>query len=189
MDNKIVCPGTGPLGGLPFQRDTFYTDKEEKRFVKSVKALIRHSTEYKEWKRFLIEDRGLVECLFTKEIMDECTIEFHHHPISMENIVNAVIDQYIYKEKPFSSFDIATEIMILHFGMKIGIVPMVKTLHEKFHNGFLKIPINYVIGEYKWFMEKYPLREEALDVVNKYMIVNETNHIDWDYTGDKDAAE
>ncbi|MCK9556207.1 hypothetical protein M0R36_10415 [bacterium] len=184
MDPNIVCKGTTPMGGLPFQRNIFYDDKSEKRFINSVKSMVRHSAEYKEWKKFLIQDRGLIKCLFTNEIIDECTIEFHHHPISLQNITEAVIDKYLSEEKPFSSFDIAIDIMLLHFNMKIGIIPMVVTLHEKFHNGYLKIPVDYVIGDYKWFMENYTLREEALEVVNKYLIVKGSTHIGWDYNGD-----
>jgi len=177
MQNNVICE-VGDMY-LSYHRKQFYTEKNEKQFVNFVKKSIRGSLEYKEWKKLLIQEMQLTKCLFTGEDVSEVSIEFHHHPISLENIVYAVVDKYIRNEIEFNTCIIMDEVLKKHYEMKIGIVPMVKTLHEKFHNGYLNIPISFVIGDYKKFIEEYPLRDKAMEIVNKYENITKTNHIGW----------
>ena len=177
--NNFTCKTDGADLSLDFKRISFPDDKYEKKFIKSVKIMIRGSLEYKEWLDYLIHTKNLTQCLFTNEKLSECTIEFHHHPVSLENIVTAVVDKFMDEKTMFSTADVFLEIMKMHFSMKIGVVPMVTTLHQKFHNGFLSIPMDLVIGDYQWFMTHYPLRDQATETVNKYLTVKNTNHIGW----------
>jgi len=164
---------------ISFKINSFYSQKHEKAFIGSVKRMIRSSIEYKEWRKFLIKTYEMTRCLFTGESLEECTIEFHHHPISLQNIIISVIDKYMEKELSFSSYDISNAVMIEHFSMHIGVVPMVTTLHEKFHNGFLNIPINFVIGDYNEFLSKYPIRDEMYKLVKHYETIKDTNYKGW----------
>ena len=176
---NFECSLNKAVYNLSFKRDHFPDEKYERKFVKAVKSMVRNSIEYSEWTEYLIFEKHLTKCLFTGEELAECIIQFHHHPISLQNIIEAVVDRYMQDRIMFSSADVFLEIMKLHFGMKIGVVPLVTTLNQKFHNGFLKIPIEYVIGDYNWFLENYTLRDKAQEVVRRYLTVQESNHIGW----------
>jgi len=178
--NEIVCKPENTEYELSFRINEFSDEKHERKFINNVKRLIRSSYEYKEWTDFLVDVKHLVNCVVTGEKLGECKIEFHHHPISLENIVTAVIDKFIANKIPFSTSDITYEILKLHFNMKIGVVPLVTTMHQKFHNGFLHININDVIGDYKFFLNNYPLREEMLEVVRRYESINESVNYGWE---------
>ena len=164
---------------LPFKIDSFADDQHEKRFIRSVKKLVRSSLEYKEWTNYLIDVLQLTSCIITGERLGEVKIEFHHHPISMENIVTAVVDKFMDEKIKFSTFDVAYEIMKLHFEMKIGVVPLVTTMHQKFHNGYLTIPIDSVIGDYNYFLKNYPVRADAMEVIHRYIKITKGNQIGW----------
>jgi hypothetical protein len=45
--------------------------------------------------------------------------------------------------------------MLYHYQNIIGYIPLVSTLHEKFHNGFLDLPINFVQGYWEVFWNKF----------------------------------
>lgn len=140
---------------LNLYTDVFNSNKERKRFIKSVESIVRKSPEYKIWRKFILEVLGDNYCLFTHEVADQVTIELHHHPFTLYDIISLVVDKYLAEERLFNSLIIATDVLQLHYENKIGYVPMVKTLHEKYHNGFLDIPIDYIRGNYMKFYNEY----------------------------------
>ena len=91
------------------------------------------------------------------------------------------------EEKEFCTFDVATEVIQLHFMNKVGYVALIETMHEKFHNGFLNIPVSAVRGDYNWFLKEYSkyLDQEDLDTLNSRLIIK-TSNTNWsseDYPG------
>ena len=72
---------------------------------------------------------------------------------------------------------IAKEIIELHFQNKIGYVTLLKSMHEKFHNGRLDIPVSLVKGDYRHFMNNYSrfLDEYDLESMEERMVVTESN--------------
>ena len=68
--------------------------------------------------------------------------------------------------------------------MFIGIVPLAGTLHKKYHNGFLDIPLQLVKGNYKKLLEFYDIDPELddkligiiLNMIEKQFALNESEY-------------
>ena len=154
--------------------------KEYNRFIKNCKALIRSSWEYSVWTRYIKSIKNL--CQFTRESAYALTVDIHHHPFSLENIVRIVCDRQFTVNGRATSFDVAKEVMELHYRNKVGYVLMIKSLHEKFHNGYLSIPIELVSGDWKYLEENYPIQDDIAKVVEKYKAITLENcpRLKWD---------
>lgn len=140
---------------LPFRISEFEDEKNYFKFVKNCEKIIRGSVEYGEWRKYIKEVLQNNYCMITEEIDDQVTVEIHHHLPSLFIVVKTVINKLIDQNKTFCSFDICLETMELHFSNKIGYIPLIKSIHEKFHSGFLKIPLNLIKGNYKLFLDEY----------------------------------
>jgi len=147
---------------LSLRVENFYSEKDYDKFVKNVERLVRYSCEYRQWVAYIIEILGVRQCAMTEELLSECDIEIHHHPINLYTVCNAVISSYINKGKKFCSYDIATDVIELHFRNKIGYVPLLSDIHKKFHGGFQDIPIEFVSGDYKYIIDTYSIPDDDL---------------------------
>jgi hypothetical protein len=152
-------------------------EKDLKKFVKSTEALIRRSPEYKLWTSYVRDVLGCSKCEITDERIGEVTVEIHHHPFSLYTIVKAEVLKNSSNNKEFCSFDIATNLIEQHFQNQIGYIPLVKTIHEKFHNGYFQIPLELIHGDYKNLITKYfdYLDDEEKDLINARLAVNKEN--------------
>jgi len=148
---------------LPLRINTFESNKELDRFVKDVERMIRISLEYKYWIKYITEALGINECAFTYEKLSECKIEIHHHPITLYLICKAITERKIEMDQAFCTFDVATEVIELHFKNKVGYIPLLASLHEKYHKGFLQIPIEFVRGDFEYILNQYPFEDKDLD--------------------------
>jgi len=162
---------------LPLRIRTFESEADYMKFIRNVERHVRNSIEYRLWKNYIIDVLGVTCCMVTEERMDQCSVEVHHHVPSLFVLVKALVNEKIEKEEEFSSFDIALDAIEIHFQNQVGYVTLVKSIHEKFHNGFLKIPSSLIRGNYQAFMESYVkyLDDEDLDVINNRLAVNEGN--------------
>jgi len=156
---------------LPLRRDAFTSPIDYKKFVKSVERLVRGSMEYKEWVTYLKNELNIQECEITHERDSECSIEIHHHPISLYNICSIVLDTVMENKEKFSTFDIAQIVISLHFMNKVGYVPLLKSIHEKYHNGFLLIPIELCHGQWKEILLDFVIAPEIQMAVSKLSAV------------------
>lgn len=152
---------------LSLRRVEFETDKDETAFLKKVETLVRQSPEYKDWVRFITYTLGNTKCCITFEEMNETNVHVHHHPISLFTICKAVMNKYMDDGKQFCSFDIAQEVISLHYKNKIGYMTLLGDIHKKYHNGFQQLPIESVHGDYKEFIEKYPINDDDLERINE----------------------
>ena len=52
-----------------------------------------------------------------------------------------------------------------------------RSIHEKFHNGYLNIPIQMIKGDYNYFVENYSkyLDETDIDIIQSRLAINEHN--------------
>jgi len=153
---------------LNLKINEFSSEKELIKFIHKVKGMVRSSFEYKLWVDFITTSLQHNKCALSKESAYEITVELHHHPISIQNIITAVINTHIDNGDYFSSFDIASEVMNLHYQMKVGVIPLITSLHEKFHNGFLDLPIDLVIGDWKYLLDNYTFSDEQKELINRY---------------------
>lgn len=145
---------------LSLRIENFSEEKEMFKFIKSCEKMIRQSPEYRLWVNYIVDVLGQDKCEFTNENIHECSIEVHHHPICLFTIVQTVINDCIAKHEKFSTFDISRKVIELHFQNKVGYVTMLSNLHEKYHNGFLQIPIEFVKGDYKHILTNYQIESE-----------------------------
>lgn len=164
-----LYPFTLPLRISTFENETDYT-----KFVKNCEKLVRGSLEYKHWRQYITDVLGINTCALTGEQMVETTIEIHHQIPSLFILIKALLNKKLEATEIFSTFDIALEAIELHFMNKIGYIPLVSSLHEKFHNGFIKIPFEHIKGDYNYFIKEYSkyLDDDDLDSINERMAIS-----------------
>jgi len=155
-----------------FENETAY-----KKFVRNCEALIRRCNEYKLWRNYIVDVLQVNTCMITHESIEQVSIDVHHHIPSMFTLVSALVNKKIENNEDFCSFDIAQEAIDLHFKNKIGYTTLIKSIHEKFHNGYLTIPISFVKGDYQYFIDEFTryIDEQDLDTIQSRLAVNESN--------------
>lgn len=162
---------------LALRIKNFENESQYKKFLKNCEKIVRSSLEYNLWRDYIRDVLQLQECAITQEKMSEVSIEVHHHLPSLFVMVKALVNKKIDANEEFSTFDIATKIIELHFENKLGYITLLKSMHEKFHNGFLTIPMSLVKGNYNAFLSEYStyLDEDDLDQMNQRLSINENN--------------
>lgn len=142
-------------------------DKDKYKFIKKVESIVRSSTEYRDLISFLKEHMDLDKCIFFQNISKESnskkkiSIELHHEPFTLFDIVRVVVDKAIADGEPINDLLIADTVLNLHYENKVGLVPVSKTAHELLHpngeveNQKLFVPLNLVYGKYSEFLEEY----------------------------------
>lgn len=139
-------------------------DKQRDKFIKRVERVVRSSTEYRDYIQFLKEHIGLNQCVFFQNISQDktegrrkkVTLEIHHEPFTLYDIVKAVITKYEDDGLPLNDLLIANEVLELHYENKVGLVPVSKTAHEMVHETTkLFIPLTMCYGNYSSFLEEY----------------------------------
>ena len=172
---------------LPLRIDSFHSEKDFEHFIKTVEKLIHTSVEYRFWISFITETLGNRYCSLTNESIAECNVVVHHHPINLFTICKAITTDYISKNQKFCSFDVATKVIELHFQNKVGYMPILSDFHDKFHNGFQDLPIEFVHGDYKYLLENLPVDDNDREQINSLCSVHIDNcKVKWkkgDYPG------
>jgi len=162
---------------LGLRMKNFDSEASYKKFVHNCEMLVRRSIEYKLWRGYIIDVLKINKCMITQESMSEVTVEVHHHIPSMYSLVKAIVNKYIEDNQEFCTFDICTDAIELHFQNKIGYVTLLRSMHEKFHNGALDIPVEFVKGDFRNFVSRYSqfLDDEDLDKMQYRLAINESN--------------
>jgi hypothetical protein len=165
---------------LPLRVQTFENEAHFNKFVKNCELLVRRSNEYSSWRNYIIEILGLNTCHITDEHISEVTVEVHHHIPSLFSVVAGVINRKLNSHETFCSFEIAMNVIQLHFENRIGYTILIQSMHEKFHNGCLEIPINLVHGDYNYFIQNYGgyLENDELEKINQRLQVTSTT-VNW----------
>lgn len=162
---------------LSYKRKDIEDEKEMFKFIKNVEKIIRGCPEYRDWVNYVRDVIGLNECQITGEIHSEAKSDIHHHPISLYSFCKSYTKKYIEDGIEFTSLDIANVVMEKHFELKVGFVSLLKSIHEKYHNGCVKIPMKLVQGDYKFFIDnmlKYLDEDEQNSILDK-ITINEKN--------------
>jgi len=144
-----------------YDYDFLTEEKERQKFVKVIEKIVRSSFEYRNYIGLLKNELNLTKCTFfpmvdIKEIKG-ISLEMHHYPYTLYDITSIVLDEHIVtrKEKQINPFQIADEIMQLHYRNYIGLVPLSKTVHDLAHEGLMFINLKYVYGNYMKFVNMY----------------------------------
>ena len=143
-------------------------DKDKHKFICRIEKLVRSSMEYRDYINFLKEHIGLDSCIFFQSVGGEkkgrVSIEIHHEPFTLYDIVATVLQKYIDEGLPINDLLICDEVMMLHYENKVGLVPLSKTMHQVIHNSTkMIVPLNMVYGVYSEFLDEYePYVNDAL---------------------------
>jgi hypothetical protein len=176
VENLELYSDTYPFR-LSLRISNFENESAYKKFVRNCEMMIRRCAEYKLWRNYIIDVLQVNECAITHETMEDVTIEVHHHVPSLFALVCSLVNECIDKNKEFCTFDICQKAIELHFKNKVGYVPLLKSMHEKFHNGKLTIPMSFIKGDYNHFVSEYSkyLDEDELDKIQLRLATNESN--------------
>lgn len=162
---------------LSLRQSNIDDEKSMIKFIKSVENMIRNCPEYKLWVSYVHEVLGFNKCSITNEPHSDARSDIHHTPFTLYDIVKAVIYKKIDKEIEFCSMDIATEVIELHYQTRIGYCMLLKSIHEKVHNGTFLLPMSFVKGDYQYFYSNYVsfLPTEDIENIDNKMKINEDN--------------
>ena len=152
-------------------------EKDYEKFVREVEGQVRKSFEYKQMINYLRDNMNMNKCAFLKGVTNEETysikIEIHHYPFSLRDIVDIVIRKRTYYNESLDVQMVAKEVMMLHYKLMIGLIPLSETVHELAHNSRLFVPVDKVMGRYDLFVQYYkPFcsteQLEVLERIEKY---------------------
>lgn len=148
-------------------------DKDYEKYVREIESQVRRSFEYHNMIAYLRENMNMNKCAFLKGVSNEETygikIEIHHYPFSLRDIVDIVVRKRKYYNESLDVQMVAKEVMMLHYKLMIGLIPLSETVHELAHSSRLFIPVDKVLGRYDLFIRYYkPFCEpEQLDVLER----------------------
>lgn len=145
-------------------------DKELKKYFKTIEREVRGSYEYRAMIRYLRDNMNMSQCSFIKVSNEDnynIKIEIHHYPFTLYDIVEIVYKKRCYYQESLNPMMVAKEIMMLHYKLLIGLIPLSTTVHQLVHDGKLFIPIQNVLGRYQLFIDFYKpfCSEEQLDTI------------------------
>lgn len=162
---------------LSLRRTDIENEKELKRFIRLCEGMTRKSPEYKVWTTYIREVLGFFSCDLTKENHAQCNCDIHHHPISLFAITKAIILKYLASGTKFCSADIVVKVLELHYENRIGFISIIRSLHEKFHNGYLQLPMQLVHGDYNYFLDNYSsyLEDDDQETIQARLSINFEN--------------
>ena len=161
-----------------FYYEDIYDNNKMKKFIKSVESQIRTSNEYENYIGFLVNEVGLNHCAVLGNIeKDFASIEMHHYPFTLYDIVHLSISRQILLNKKFNSFTIINDILQDHYNNIIGLTPLSKTVHELVHAGEIFVNLSQVYGNINAFNNKYSMAmtDEMIEKFNQIVDYSEKN--------------
>ena len=130
---------------------TILTDRDKVKNIKNIEKLVRGSSEYRDYIKYLREYANMHKCHFFKDVSKEnnkkISIEIHHEPFTLYDITQVVLEKWISEEMEINHFLIAEEVMRLHYKNMVGLIPLSITVHQLVHDGRVFIPVQDVYGK------------------------------------------
>lgn len=140
----------------------FYDEKDIEKYIKDVERVCRNSFEYKRLIKFLKNKLDMRKCAFYERVMNESNdayskiaIHIHHDPLTLYDICKIVFKKRMELGEIVDEQITAKEVMLLHYNLLVGLIPLAETVHELVHNKYLFVPSNKVFGFYRDFLEMY----------------------------------
>lgn len=164
---------------LPFFKSSINlsNEKERTRYIKSIENMVRTSSVYRAYIKYLKEDIGLTKCMMFGDLTDEmCNIEMHHGPIfTLYDYVEITLIDFIKHNKEISTFSIAQQVLKDHTDNLVQIVMLSEMAHQAAHvNGKdLKsefVDIKSAWGDIEGYLLKYKdsLQINHINKIHKY---------------------
>lgn len=170
-NGNIIVKGSNSIFCESFYFQDYLDEKMSHKFIKSTEAIIRQSKEYNDYLALLKTNYNILnfDNVLSHISSSDASIEIHHYPLTLFEIVDIIMTYHVAKKENFTSFSIAKEVMNLHFNQKIGFVPLSKTNHELAHADGLFISFKQVFGDWRKFCLEYRdgISEEIKEKLNK----------------------
>lgn len=134
------------------------TDKQRVKLTKEIESYCRGSLEYSDIIAYLRKYVDMNECTFLNEFKADKKrgmIEIHHAPFTLFSIVDTVMRKHEDQLGKIDEFKVAEEVMRLHYGGLVGLVPLSVTCHQLVHDDKLTIPLWCVYGRFVEFTKRY----------------------------------
>lgn len=148
----------------------FDDEKQLKKYFKAVERMARNSFELKEFIQYIKVNFGMDQCAFIKSAKGtEFKVEQHHYPFTLYDIVEIVFHKREYYGELLDEEMVAKEVVMLHYKLIIGLIPLSKTAHQLHHDGKLFIPVDKVLGRYNLFVDMYKpfMSTDQLDILDR----------------------
>lgn len=147
------------VGGYDYSMN-LSNDKNIKRGIKEIEKIVRSSQEYKDYIKYLKENVEMTKCAFFNNVnsnVSKVKIEIHHEPLTLYDIVETVLNKHIDEDNGcVNAYEVAEEVMKLHYQDEVGLIPLSITLHKLVHNSDkIKIPLHLIYGNYIKFISDY----------------------------------
>ena len=148
-------------------------DMTDEKLIQYIERIVRNSEEYRTYVQFLKNEMDLNHCVFLFNVdMNMVSIEIHHSFFTLFDIVAIVLQKHRTTKNKVSPFEVAEEVVLLHYMNQIALAPVTKTIHDLLHTGDLFLPLQLMYGNWKQFYADYKqymtpqLIERAKDYIN-----------------------
>lgn len=149
-------------------------DKAKTKFIKNVEKTVRSSSEYKKWLNFLKSTLSIdLQCYHSGNLPSMCSLEIHHHPYTLFQLVD--ITMYNMQDEMYTIFDLAKNVMKLHFMNLVGFVPLCISSHENYHAQILDIPIEVCEGNWRKLDQVLHIPEYIMADIKRKMAITFEN--------------
>lgn len=154
-----------PIESISFSFKGFYDDKTFDRFVKATERVIRSDRSYLNYVKKIkeTEDNLAKDVVLNNLKSTDASIEMHHHPFTLYDIVSIVALHNFNNDNEFTSFSLAKEVIGLHYANMVGLAPMSVTTHQLAHLGtepkskrrYVSLTKKQIFGRYDEFANVY----------------------------------
>ena len=149
----------------------FKNNKDRYKYCTMIKMMVRNSPEYREYVSFLKKHIHMDRCVVFKKIISEphkkYSIELHHDPFTLMEIINVVVSKRQALGESLNPYMVVDEVLELHYDNKVGLINLSKTAHELAEKGRIFIPLQLIYQRYDLFVNEY---EEYMDDTLKQKI-------------------
>lgn len=151
---------------FPYLKTSSVNDK----LIKRIERVVRGSIEYKEYIQYLKDELDLNYCSYFQSIdWNDVTIDMHHSLFTLYDIVSIVINKQLINNSNVTVWDIAEEVMLLHYDNKVALTPLSRTVHDLVHTNDVFIPIQMQYGDWYSFYKEYKkyMTEDQIKTINE----------------------
>lgn len=135
------------------------TNKGRFTYITMIKSKVRASTEYRQYIEFLKKHRGQnFSCVLPKATQENgkrYSIELHHTPFSLFEIIDIVVTKREACGESLNPFNVMEEVLELHYDEKVGLKPLDITSHELCEKDLIFIPLQDIYQRYDLFYDEY----------------------------------
>ena len=130
--------------------------------VSKIITCTRQSMEYKQYMRYLKQNLNFNRCMYLSQIANtpsspgiaNVQIEIHHTPFKLDEIIRTICNKHIIDHGFADEFEVADEVVQLHYRHLIGLVPLSHSVHELIHHDAFDVHPALTYGFWKqWIIE------------------------------------